>query len=259
MDLHFNISLANAYKNRSQVARVLTENWLLENMYCPHCGNQKLTHFPNNRAVADFYCSQCGSEYELKSKNGQIRSKIADGAYDTFLQRITSSDNPDFFILGYDSESWSVKQLWIIPKYFFTPQVVERRKPLGANAKRAGWTGCNILLGEIPIQGRIAVIQNGAVRRKLEILKQINQAQVLHTENILERGWLFDVLNCINAIGEEEFSLQQMYQFEKVLEQKHPANLNVRPKIRQQLQILRDKGIIEFIARGVYRKTMSGC
>ena len=34
---------------------------------------------------------------------------------------------------------------------------------------------------------------------------------------------------------------------------KHPANHNVKAKVRQQLQFLRDKGVIEFMGRGQYR------
>jgi type II restriction enzyme len=45
-----------------------------------------------------------------------------------------------------------------------------------------------------------------------------------------------------------------MYKFENLLQIKHPANNNIKPKIRQQLQILRDKGFIEFLGNGKYRK-----
>ena len=45
-----------------------------------------------------------------------------------------------------------------------------------------------------------------------------------------------------------------MYRFEEMLAIKHPDNHHVKDKIRQQLQMLRDNGIIEFIGRGHYRK-----
>ena len=35
----------------------------------------------------------------------------------------------------------------------------------------------------------------------------------------------------------------------------YPGNRNVRPKIRQQLQVLRDQGFLQFTARGRYRVT----
>jgi type II restriction enzyme len=38
------------------------------------------------------------------------------------------------------------------------------------------------------------------------------------------------------------------------LQKLHPANRHVRDKIRQQLQVLRDLGLIEFLGRGGYRQ-----
>lgn len=63
-----------------------------------------------------------------------------------------------------------------------------------------------------------------------------------------------DVLNCVNKIEGRDFTLEQMYKFEDDLSKKYPNNNHIKDKIRQQLQILRDKGIIEFRGRGNYRK-----
>ena len=53
-----------------------------------------------------------------------------------------------------------------------------------------------------------------------------------------------------------ESSLEDVYAFEGNLETKQPANHNVLAKTRsgQQPQFLRDKGVIEFLGRGHYRK-----
>lgn len=45
-----------------------------------------------------------------------------------------------------------------------------------------------------------------------------------------------------------------MYHFEEMLAEKHPLNHHIKAKIRQQLQVLRDKGIIEFNGHGTYSK-----
>ena len=45
MNLNFNIDLAGGYKSNSQIARVLTENWVKENSYCPNCGQLPLNDF----------------------------------------------------------------------------------------------------------------------------------------------------------------------------------------------------------------------
>ena len=118
MDFRFNQDLAHGYSSKSQIVRILTESWAINNVYCPHCGNSHIEHFPNNRAVADFYCPVCQSEYELKSKSGAIGHKIPDGAYHTFIQRISSNNNPDFFILSYNPVELCVENLWIVPKHF---------------------------------------------------------------------------------------------------------------------------------------------
>jgi type II restriction enzyme len=71
-------------------------------------------------------------------------------------------------------------------------------------------------------------------------------------------GWLLDVLLCVERINKSAFSLEDVYAFEGALKAKHPANHNVRAKVRQQLQILRDKGVIEFVGRGRYRMRLAG-
>lgn len=255
MDIFFDQSLIGDYHSKPQIIRVLTETWVQNNIYCPRCGYNKILHFPNNSAVADFYCPMCKNEYELKSKSGAIGHKIADGAYDSFIQRITSDNNPDFFILSYDTHKLCVDDLWVVPKHFFVPSIVEKRKPLADTARRAGWTGCNILFDEIPVQGRISIIQNRVMHDKASVIAQVQQSAFLSAHSLDSRGWLLDVLGCINEIPSQVFSLSDVYAFEGYLSKKHPQNHNIRPKIRQQLQILRDHGFLEFVERGLYRKT----
>ena len=68
------------------------------------------------------------------------------------------------------------------------------------------------------------------------------------------KGWLIDILSCIDSIPDMTFKLDEIYKFESLLKEKHPKNKFVKDKIRQQLQILRDKGVIEFVSKGVYKK-----
>lgn len=254
MDIWFDSSQSERYQSKTQRIRVLTETWTGENLYCPHCGNDRLIHFPNNCAVADFYCPCCQRQYELKSKNGMIGHKIADGAYKTFIQRITSSNNPDFFILSYNATQLCVENMWLVPGHFFVPAIVEKRVPLASTAKRAGWIGCNILFNQIPKQGRIYIVRDRLPVQKEVVIRQVESASKLSVANIEARGWLMDVLHCVNTISTEVFTLREIYAFEEELRCKHPLNHNVLPKIRQQLQVLRDKGYLEFLGGGIYRK-----
>ena len=44
MNLLFNTKLAEGYSSNSQIARILTENWVKENSYCPCCGENPLNY-----------------------------------------------------------------------------------------------------------------------------------------------------------------------------------------------------------------------
>ena len=99
MELNFDVSIIEKYHSNSQIARLLTENWVKQNMYCPRCGNLHIEQFKNNQPVADFFCPICSSEFELKSKNGVLGRKINDGAYETMIARITGNNNPDFLFM----------------------------------------------------------------------------------------------------------------------------------------------------------------
>ena len=74
MDLHFNQSLAAGYHSGSQISRVLTEDWMERNMFCPVCGAPVLGHYEANKPVADFFCEDCKSDFELKSKESKVMS-----------------------------------------------------------------------------------------------------------------------------------------------------------------------------------------
>lgn len=254
MDLHFNTSLIHGYKSAVQIARVLTEDWFARNMYCPICGNTSIKKAEPNAPVKDYVCEHCKSQYELKSKKDNTdnyTTKVNDGVYKTMIERITSLDNPSFFFMHYDC--YEVNNLIIVPKCFFIPQIIEKRKPLPEHARRAGWEGCNILLNKMPDFAKIPIIKNKVVLDLKDVCKEYNRIYSLQTNNLESRGWLIDVLNCVEQL-DTTFTLKQMYEFVEVLKEKHPANNNLEAKIRQQLQFLRDEGFIEFTSRGNYKK-----
>lgn len=252
MDLHFNLALADPYKSRSQQIRVMSEDWLKRSTPCPCCGRALLEQSPNNASVNDFFCHRCGETFELKSKKGTLGRKIRDGAYETAIARVSGNRNPNLFVLSYDQGM--VRNLFIVPKFFFLPELLEKCPPLSASAQRAGWVGCNILFDKIPKQGRIAMIVNGQARKQNDVVKSYEQSRSLQTDDLSRRGWLFDVLACVNAIKTEEFCLSDLYAFTESLAKKHPENNNIQAKIRQQLQLLRDKKQLDFLGRGIYKK-----
>jgi type II restriction enzyme len=75
----------------------------------------------------------------------------------------------------------------------------------------------------------------------------------LREQSVYSRDWLADVLACVRQLEKETFTLADIYAFETQLAKLHPMNRHIRPKIRQQLQVLRDHDIIEFLGRGTYQ------
>ena len=94
---------------------------------------------------------------------------------------------------------------------------------------------------------------NGTVRAKELVLAEWQKTLFLRNESPDTRGWLLDVMNCVESVGKREFTLDDVYAFERHLGDLYPGNQNVKPKIRQQLQFLRDRGFIDFVSRGNYR------
>lgn len=253
--MHLNRDLAFGYKSGSQISRVITEDWVVRNMFCPVCGAPVLRQYEANKPVGDFFCDECKSDFELKSKQSKtavIGHKITDGAYNTMIERITSLRNPHLFIMTYTNSE--VNNFLLIPNFFFVPAIIEKRKPLANTARRAGWVGCYIEIGNIPDSGKIFIIRNHQQVDRLKAVDLYRRTLSLQTTKIESRGWLLDILRCIERIPNDDFCLDEVYAFSGELQQKHPDNNFVYDKIRQQLQFLRDKGFIQFTKRGHYRK-----
>jgi len=93
-------------------------------------------------------------------------------------------------------------------------------------------------------EGRVRHISRNI--KPLEI-KEPFVKQVKHT-------WINDIEQVIKTLP-KQFSLSDVYKHTSTLQKKHPENKNIHAKIRQSLQILRDRNIIEFLPeKGHYRK-----
>jgi hypothetical protein len=119
---------------------------------------------------------------------------------------------------------------------------------------------------------------------------QFRKVKPLKELSVKERGWTLDVLNIVRRLSEEkrqragalqnasrdsrvigqrasvldcggppplspagEFTNEDVYAFARELEKLHPDNRHVRDKIRQQLQVLRDLGLLRHIGSGLWR------
>jgi len=113
--------------------------------------------------------------------------------------------------------------------------------------------GCNILLSALPVDARIAAVKEEVPMPSEVVRASWKRFSFLQNANAESRGWTADVLACVRVLRRESFGLAEVYTFEERLAGLHPRNRNIRPKIRQQLQVLRDHGVLEFQGRGRYR------
>lgn len=252
MNLQCRTELASAYKAKPQIVRVLTEEWAARELYCPACDSRRLSSSIANTPAVDLECGRCGQVFQLKSRRSWNSRKVVDAGYDAMIRAIRSDRVPNLLVLQY-SPTWCIQNLLLIPRFFLSESAIERRKPLGAGARRAGWVGCNILLGRIAPDGKIGMISNGIPVAEQTVRDEFSRICELARVPPTLRGWVVDVLRVVRRLGTPRFSLRDIYAFEAELQAAHPLNRNVRPKIRQQLQVLRDIGLLEFTGRGNYK------
>ena len=111
-----------------------------------------------------------------------------------------------------------------------------------------------------------------------EVREKFRRVKPLKDIPITQRGWTLDVLNVVRRLVESrrrghetpseksgmgqslltssptnEFTTADAYVFTRELEKLHPDNRHVRDKIRQQLQVLRDAGLLLHVERGIWR------
>jgi type II restriction enzyme len=241
------------YKNRAQQARVATEAWGFKNLYCPNCNEPRLTQHPANTPAVDFHCPNCSADFQLKAQSHGLAGKIVDAAYSSMVRKILENKTPDLFAMHYERDEWKISNLILIPHFAFPLSAIEKRKPLAPTARRAGWIGCNILLGAIPLDARISIIKDGKSIPPNHVRDQYARLRPLEKLSVGKRGWTLDVLNVVRSLGTNEFDVQEVYKHRNELARLHPKNRNVDAKIRQQLQVLRDADLLQFLGRGEYR------
>ncbi len=168
------------------------------------------------------------------------------------IQRVQQGTAPTLCLLE-RSDDWRISSLTAIHSSFLIPEVVERRRPLGPRAKRAGWVGCNIRLNLLPIDGEISVVSDGIVHPFQDVRTRFQRFLPLAEKSTTQRGWTLLTLKMVRKLKRGSFNLQDMYAMEDEFARAYPNNRHIRDKIRQQLQFLRDLGVLRFERRGTYK------
>lgn len=245
-------SLALGYRSRTQQVRRISEAWMGRNGYCLACDSDQLSPTIANTRTCDFVCNACSHPYELKSKLGKFSNRVLDGAYTAMLDTIRRGQTPTFLLLEY-TPSWSVQRVRAIHHSLITETAVQARRPLAPSARRAGWIGCNIVLPAIALQGQIPLLVDGEATPKREARHAFARLENIAQIAATDRTWPAVILRFTERLG-RRFSLHEMYLFEEELRVLFPNNRNIRPKIRQQLQVLRDAGLLVFLGGGNYER-----
>lgn len=124
---------------------------------------------------------------------------------------------------------------------------------------------------KICIDSNTGIISSNEITNIQNILKELPKTKELNipdlnieTDSILELDlkkigkqlstWKRLIVNAIEQISEEKFTLQDMYKFEKSFQKEYPNNNTIKNTIRRNLQELRDMGLIKFLGDGVYLK-----
>jgi type II restriction enzyme len=171
------------------------------------------------------------------------------------MEAIRNDETPNLYLMHYDLTTWIIKNLLLIPHFAFPASAIIRRKPLSANARRAGWVGCNIALARIPADARISVISAGQIVPEEEVRTKYQRVKPFQQLSVTQRGWSLDVLNAVRSLNKVEFTNDDVYGLVPHFEKLHPGNRHIRDKIRQQLQVLRDAKLLLHISRGEWRLT----
>jgi type II restriction enzyme len=241
------------YSSNSQRARVATEAWGLEELYCPACVSDRVKDLPTNTRAHDFACWRCPAIFQLKSQSRPLSGRMLGSNYTAFMREMREDRTPNLFAMHYNKDAWGVQNLIVVPHFAIPFSAVAVRKALSEKAKRHKWVGYTLILSAIPSDAKIPVICEGLPSPRQFVRDQFQKLRALEKVDPESRGWILDVLNVLRRIGKAEFVLQDVYAYESHLQRLHPRNNYIQPKIRQQLQELRNAGFVEFLGRGKYR------
>jgi type II restriction enzyme len=169
------------------------------------------------------------------------------------MRRIRAAEAPALMLMHYQQD-WSVQRLIAIHPVFLTPSVVRKRpKPhLRPKTLKPYWM-CDLDLTRIPPDGKIVIVGDGAERQRAETRRAFRESMRFGDVPLRKRGWAALVLAYVRKIDKAEFSLKDLYAYEAAMHAAYPKNSHVRPKIRQQMQVLRDLGYVQFLDRGHYQ------
>jgi type II restriction enzyme len=163
-----------------------------------------------NTPAVDYTCPDCCARFQLKARSSAFAGRIVDAPYSTMVRAIREDRTPNLFALHYEPEEWRVANLILIPHFAFPLSAVEKRKPLGPDARRAGWVGCNILLSAIPLDARIPLIAGAKPAAPATFERNMLEFGRLKSCERNSAGGRSAFLNVVHSLGKTEFDLGEV-------------------------------------------------
>jgi len=251
LHLSLDADLLGMYPSGRQSARLLTESWIENNLYCPNCLEPRLEREQVNTPLTDFRCvnRSCGQTFQLKAQRGKIGPVWRDSAYNPWSESFTKGTTPNLTLMHYDIKDLRVLNLEVIPPFFIRPSCIMKWEL----STRPNYWMCSILLHSVGPDAHIKIVTDGVEEDRQRVQERYRSFAWMRHLPPQSRGWTADVLRCIRELGNRSFTLKEVYKsYEQELQKLHPENKNVQAKIRQQLQVLRDRNKIRFIGKGCY-------
>jgi len=135
----------------------------------------------------------------------------------------------------------------------FSVSLLEKRKPLSPKAKDTAGLDATFYWTEFRSTQEFPLSMTVKWFRHLKSQKHTIGFKPLEKLNIEKRGWTLDVLNVVRSLKKNEFvtfrSLRPLGPTSGTSSAKPPH----QRQIRQQLQVLRDMDLLEFLGDGSYR------
>jgi type II restriction enzyme len=235
-----------AAADHSQPGRVVPEFWGEQNLYCPNCSSPKLERLTPLAEASDLGCPKCKFRFHIRGQKARFGHTLVDGAYDVAMRSIRSEDGVSYFFVHYDLATWAVRDVLLVPHFAISPSAI---------VKRARGKDCSFALDRIPPDARITIVTtispSGAgdtecimISRVEEVREKFRRLKPLADIPASRRGWALDVLNVVRRLRKDEFTSADVYAHARELKQLRPGKGDVRNKIRQQLHVLRDAGLL---------------
>lgn len=244
------------FKAPGRIAGVVTEAWAAREMFCPACPSPRLTPTSVNTPVVDLVCPRCSRGFNVKAKKTPFTTQFRNSAYDKKIEAIRARRLPDYALVRYDAPHWRVVDLEILPGHFVTESSVTP-SVLGPHARRAGHKMSNVSLKDLPGDARVAVVRGGQALPPSKVRREYGKFAFLADREASAVGWLADVLREVRSFERERGPMLPLKAFydhaAPRLSASHPENRHVEDKIRQQLQVLVARGVLDRAARGHYR------